>query len=224
MKLKPLALLPLLFSAPLLATAADLDTEQEQLSYIFGIQVGQGLQSEGMDIDMDAFTSGIEDMLKGNKPQIDQATAQKVVQAYQQKKQQKMAEVAAKKLKEANNFLAKNAKEDGVNVTATGLQYKIIKAGTGQSPTADDKVVAHYTGKLLDGTVFDSSHDRGEPATFPVSGVIKGWQEALPMMKEGGHWQIVVPANLAYGSQGVGNLIGPNETLMFDIELVSVEK
>ncbi len=224
MTLKSLALLPVLLTAPLMATAADIESEQEQLSYIFGVQVGQGLKAEGMEIDMDAFTAGIEDMLEGNQPQIDQETAQKVVQAYQKKTQQKKAEIAAKKRHESDEFLAKNAKEEGVKVTATGLQYKIIKAGSGQSPTSNDKVVAHYTGKLLDGTVFDSSHDRGEPATFPVSGVIKGWQEALPMMKEGGHWQIVVPANLAYGDQGVGNLIGPNETLMFDIELVSIEK
>jgi FKBP-type peptidyl-prolyl cis-trans isomerase FklB len=135
-----------------------------------------------------------------------------------------MAKVSAKKQNESSTFLANNAKKDGVFVTASGLQYKIVEKGKGKSPTSENKVIAHYTGKLLDGTVFDSSHDRGEPATFPVSGVIKGWQEALPMMKEGGKWQIVVPANLAYGDRGVGNLIGPNETLIFDIELVSISK
>ena len=119
---------------------------------------------------------------------------------------------------------ASNAKEKGVIVTASGLQYKIIEAGEGKSPTSEDKVVAHYTGKLLDGTVFDSSHDRGEPATFPVSGVIKGWQEALPLMKEGGKWQLVIPAKLAYGERGAGAKIGPNEALMFDIELVAITK
>jgi FKBP-type peptidyl-prolyl cis-trans isomerase FklB len=224
MKLKTLALLPLLFSAPVLVSAADIDTDKQKLSYIFGVQVGQGLKAEGVEIEMDAFAAGIKDMMEGNKPQIDQATAQKLVQDYQQKKQSAMAETAAKKQQEANDFLAENAKEDGVVVTATGLQYKIIEEGKGKSPTPEDKVVAHYTGKLLDGTVFDSSHDRGEPATFPVSGVIKGWQEALPMMKEGAKWQLVIPANLAYGDRGIGNVIGPNETLMFDIELVSISK
>jgi FKBP-type peptidyl-prolyl cis-trans isomerase FklB len=224
MKLKTLAILPLLFSAPVLVSAADMDTDKQKLSYIFGVQVGQGLKAEGVEIEMDAFTAGIKDMMEGNKPKIDQATAQKLFQDYQQEKQSAMAETAAKKQQEANDFLAKNAKEDGVVVTATGLQYKIIEAGEGKSPTSEDKVVAHYTGKLLDGTVFDSSHDRGEPATFPVSGVIKGWQEALPMMKEGAKWQLVIPANLAYGDRGIGNVIGPNETLMFDIELVSISK
>lgn len=224
MKLKALAIMPMLLSAPVLVSAADIETDEQKLSYIFGVQVGQGLKNEGVDIEMDAFTAGIKDMLEGNKPQIDQASAQALVQQYQQKKQMDMAETAAKKQQEANDFLAKNAKEDGVVVTATGLQYKIIEEGTGKSPTAQDKVVAHYTGKLLDGTVFDSSHERGEPATFPVSGVIKGWQEALPLMKEGAKWQLVIPANLAYGDRGIGNVIGPNETLMFDIELVSVAK
>jgi len=224
MKLKTLALLSLLFSAPTLVNAADMDTDKQKLSYIFGVQVGQGLKAEGVEIEMDAFAAGIKDMMEGNKPKIDQATAQKLVQDYQQKKQSVMAETAAKKQQEANDFLAKNAKEDGVVVTATGLQYKIIDEGSGQSPTTEDKVVAHYTGKLLDGTVFDSSHERGEPATFPVSGVIKGWQEALPMMKEGAKWQLIIPANLAYGDRGIGNVIGPNETLMFDIELVSIAK
>ncbi len=224
MKLKTLAMLPILLATSGLVNAADLKTDKEKLSYIFGVQVGQGLKNEGVELEMGAFSAGIEDMLEGNKPQIDQATAEKLVTNYQQQKQQEMAETAAKKQKEADAFLAKNAKEDGVIVTATGLQYKIIEPGEGQSPTSEDKVVAHYTGKLLDGTVFDSSHERGEPATFPVSGVIKGWQEALPMMKEGGKWQLVIPASLAYGDRGVGQLIGPNETLMFDIELVSIAK
>tara|TARA_R110002111_G_scaffold40640_1_gene75891 strand:+ start:649 stop:1323 length:675 start_codon:yes stop_codon:yes gene_type:complete len=224
MKLKTLAILPILLATSSLVHAADLKTDKEKLSYIFGVQVGQGLKNEGVELEMGAFSAGIEDMLSGNKPQIDQETAERLVTSYQQKKQQEMLETAAKKQKESDAFLAKNAKEDGVVVTATGLQYKIIEEGKGKSPTSEDKVVAHYTGKLLDGTVFDSSHERGEPATFPVSGVIKGWQEALPMMKEGSKWQLVIPASLAYGDRGVGQLIGPNETLMFDIELVSIAK
>jgi len=224
MKLKTIALLPALLAAPFLANASDIKTEAEQLSYIYGVQLGQNLKNDGFNLDMEAFQTGFEDMIKGNQPKIDQATAQRVIQSYQQQKQILMAEKAAAKQKEATAFLAKHAKEKGVKVTESGLQYKIIKEGKGKSPVASDKVIAHYTGKLLDGTVFDSSHERGEPATFPVTGVIKGWQEALPMMKEGGHWQIVVPANLAYGDRGVGQVIGPNETLMFDIELVSITK
>ena len=224
MKLKTLFILPVLLASASLLNASELKTDKDKLSYIFGVQVGQGLHAEGVELEMDAFTAGIKDMLAGNKPQIDQATAKVLVSDYQEKKQQKMAEISAKKLKESATFLANNAKNDGFVTTATGLQYKILEKGAGKSPTSEDKVIAHYTGKLLDGTVFDSSHDRGEPATFPVSGVIKGWQEALPMMKEGAKWQIVVPASLAYGERGVGNLIGPNETLIFDIELVSISK
>ena len=223
MKIKTLVLLPLLLVAPTIVSAANVKTDKQKLSYILGVQVGQGLKAEGIELEMDAFSAGIKDMMEGNKPKIDQATAQKLVQDYQQQKQANMAETAAKKQKQADAFLAKNAKEKGVVVTATGLQYKVLEQGKGKSPTSEDKVVAHYTGKLLDGTVFDSSVERGEPATFPVSGVIKGWQEALPMMKEGAKWQLVIPANLAYGDRGIGNIIGPNEALMFDIELVSIE-
>jgi len=224
MKLKTLLILPVLLASASLLNASELKTDKDKLSYIFGVQVGQGLRAEGIELEMDAFTAGIQDMLAGNESQIGQATAEKLVSAYQEKKQLEIAEISAKKQNESATFLANNAKNDGFVVTATGLQYKILEEGKGKSPTSEDKVIAHYTGKLLDGTVFDSSHDRGEPATFPVSGVIKGWQEALPMMKVGGKWQIVVPANLAYGDRGVGNLIGPNETLIFDIELVSISK
>ena len=224
MKVKTFIILPVLLALASLVNASELNTNKDKLSYIFGVQVGQGLRAEGVELDMDAFTAGIKDMLAGNNSQIDAAQAQILVSDYQEKKQQEMAKLSAKKQNESSTFLANNAKKDGVFVTASGLQYKIVEKGKGKSPTSENKVIAHYTGKLLDGTVFDSSHDRGEPATFPVSGVIKGWQEALPMMKEGGKWQIVVPANLAYGDRGVGNLIGPNETLIFDIELVSISK
>jgi|TARA_B110000914_G_C15508804_1_gene469675 FKBP-type peptidyl-prolyl cis-trans isomerase FklB len=224
MKVKTFIILPVLLALASLVNASELKTDKDKLSYIFGVQVGQGLRAEGVELEMDAFTAGIKDMLAGNNSQIDSAQAQILVSDYQEKKQQEMAKVSAKKQNESSTFLANNAKKDGVFVTASGLQYKIVEKGKGKSPTSENKVIAHYTGMLLDGTVFDSSHDRGEPATFPVSGVIKGWQEALPMMKEGGKWQIVVPANLAYGDRGVGNLIGPNETLIFDIELVSISK
>ena len=224
MKVKTFIILPVLLALASLVNASELKTDKDKLSYIFGVQVGQGLRAEGVELEMDAFTAGIKDMLAGNNSQIDSAKAQILVSDYQEKKQQEMAKVSAKKQNESSTFLANNAKKDGVFVTASGLQYKIVEKGKGKSPTSENKVIAHYTGMLLDGTVFDSSHDRGEPATFPVSGVIKGWQEALPMMKEGGKWQIVVPANLAYGDRGVGNLIGPNETLIFDIELVSISK
>jgi FKBP-type peptidyl-prolyl cis-trans isomerase len=224
MKLKTLALLPLLFGAPVMADthAATLDTEKQQLSYIFGIQVGQNMMAEGVDLDMESFTAGVADMFAKKQPQLDQATAEKVIGEFQQKKAKEMADQMNVKQEQAKVFMAENAKKEGVVTTESGLQYHIIEQGDGASPTANDKVIAHYKGTLLDGTVFDSSYDRGEPATFPVSGVIQGWQEVLPMMKEGAKWNIVVPANLAYGPRGAGQLIGPNETLVFDIELIAI--
>lgn len=204
--------------------ATTLDTDKEKISYIFGIQVGQNMMQEGVDLDIDAFKAGVADMLAGKKPQLNQETAEKVVQAYQAQKAQELAKVMNEKQAEAKAFMEKNAKKKGVVTTDSGLQYEILKEGDGATPTENDKVIANYKGTLIDGTVFDSSYDRGEPATFPVNGVIQGWQEALKMMKEGSKWRIVVPANLAYGPRGAGNLIGPNETLIFEIELIAITK
>lgn len=224
MKFKTLALIPFLFGAQVMADthAAKLDTDKQQLSYIFGIQVGQNMMQEGVELDMDAFSAGVADMFAGKPPQLDQATAEKVIGEFQQKKAKEMADEMNKKQAQAKAYLDENGKKEGVVTTASGLQYQILAEGDGATPTAKDKVIAHYKGTLLDGTVFDSSYDRGEPATFPVTGVIQGWQEALQMMKEGAKWQVVVPANLAYGPRGAGQLIGPNETLIFDIELIAI--
>ena len=225
MNLKTLALLPFLFfGAQAMADthATTLDTDKQKLSYIFGMQVGQNMKSERIKLDIEAFSAGVSDLLAGNQPQMDQATAEKLIAEFQQQKAKEMAADMNKKQTEATAYMEANGKKDGVVTTESGLQYIIIKEGDGATPTDKDKVIAHYKGALLDGTVFDSSYDRGEPATFPVTGVIKGWQETLKMMKEGGQWQIVVPANLAYGPQGAGGLIGPNETLVFDIELIAI--
>ncbi len=206
--------------------AATLDTEQQKLSYIFGIQVGQNMVAEGVDLEMDAFTAGVADMMAGKQPQLNQEEAGKVIGEFQQKKAAEMAKEMNKKQQISQAYMEENAKKDGVITTASGLQYSILKEGDGAKPTAEDKVIAHYKGTLLDGTVFDSSYDRGEPATFPVNGVIQGWQEILPMMKEGGKWEVVIPANLAYGPRGAGpnSPIGPNETLKFEIELIAITK
>ena len=226
MKLKSLAIIPFLFGAPVMADdhATNLDSEKDQLSYIFGIQVGQNMMAEGVDLQIDAFTAGVADMFAGKQPQLDQATAEKVITEFQQKKAQEMAAVMNQKQEQAKTYLEANAKEDGVVTTASGLQYKILTEGDGAVPTEKDKVIAHYKGTLIDGTVFDSSYDRGEPATFGVTGVIQGWQEVLQLMKEGSKWQIVVPSDLAYGPRGAGqgSPIGPNETLLFDIELIAI--
>lgn len=226
MKLKTLAILPFLFGANVMAAdnATTLDTDKQKISYIFGIQVGQNMMQEGVELDIEAFKAGVADMMAGQQPQLDQATAEQVVQAYQAQKAQELAKVMNEKQAQAKAFMEENAKKDGVVTTDSGLQYEVLKEGDGATPTENDKVIANYKGTLIDGTVFDSSYDRGEPATFPVNGVIQGWQEALKMMKEGAKWRIVVPANLAYGPRGAGNLIGPNETLIFEIELIAITK
>ncbi|MBL1321739.1 MAG: FKBP-type peptidyl-prolyl cis-trans isomerase [Methylophaga sp.] len=204
--------------------AATLDTEQQKLSYIFGIQVGQNMMAEGVDLEMDAFTAGVADIMSGKQPQLSQEEAGRVIGEFQQKKAAEMAKEMNKKQQASQAYMEENAKKDGVITTASGLQYRIITEGDGAKPTAEDKVIAHYKGTLLDGTVFDSSYDRGEPATFPVKGVIQGWQEILPMMKEGAKYEVVIPGSLAYGPQGAGpnSPIGPNETLIFDIELIAI--
>ncbi len=227
MKLKALALIPALMMSSQITLAdshetAKLDNDKQKLSYIFGIQVGQNMMAEGVDLDMDAFTAGVNDMFAQVPPQIKGEEAERVIGEFQQRKAKEMAELMNKKQEEAKTFMVENGKKEGVVTTESGLQYKIIKAGDGATPKPEDKVIAHYKGTLLDGTTFDSSYDRGEPATFPVQGVIKGWQEALGLMKEGAKWELVIPANLAYGPRGAGQLIGPNETLKFEIELVAI--
>lgn len=229
MKLKTLIILPFLFFGTHVMAddhSVKLDTEKQQLSYILGIQVGQNMMSEGVELDMDAFSAGVVDMFEDKQPQLDQATAEKVIGAFQQEKAQELAAQMNAKQKISQAYMEENAKKEGVITTASGLQYKIIKEGDGETPTVEDNVIANYKGTLLDGTVFDSSYDRDEPATFPVKGVIQGWQEVLQIMKEGGKWEVVIPANLAYGPRGAGqgSLIGPNETLAFEIELIAITK
>jgi FKBP-type peptidyl-prolyl cis-trans isomerase FklB len=206
MKLKFFVLLPFLFGANVMADdhATALDTDKQKLSYIFGVNAGQNLLAEGVEIDLEAFKAGVADMLAGQQPQLDQASASKVIEQYQADKAEKMAKLMNEKQAQSKAFMDENGKKDGVVTTDSGLQYEIIEAGDGATPTPNDKVVAHYKGTLIDGTVFDSSYDRGEPATFPVGGVIQGWQEALQMMKEGAKWRIVVPGNLGYGPRGAG--------------------
>lgn len=227
MKLKTLALIPALMLGGQIAMAdghakATLDNDKQKLSYIFGIQVGQNMMQEGVELDMAAFTAGVEDMFSQTPPQIEQPEAERVIGEFQQRKAKALAEEMNKKQEVATKYLEENKTKEGVVTTESGLQYKIIKAGDGATPKPEDKVIAHYKGTLLDGTVFDSSYDRGEPATFPVEGVIQGWQEALQLMKEGAKWELVIPASLAYGPRGAGQLIGPNETLKFEIELVAI--
>ncbi len=200
--------------------------EFDRLSYALGMSMGNNFRASGIDsIDVDSFTDGVAAIFAGAKPKMTYDEAKQEIQSYFQQleaRQQEEAKVAGEaNAKAGRDFLEANAKRGEVKVTASGLQYEVVTEGSGAQPTATDRVVVHYTGKLIDGTVFDSSEERGEPATFGVTQVIPGWVEALQMMKAGSKWRLYIPANLAYGSQGVPG-IGPNQTLIFDVTLLEV--
>lgn len=205
------------------AQAGKYTSDKEQLSYTLGFQVGQNIQRQNMDLDLEVLTQAIRDVLGGGTPAMTQDEMKAAVENYRNKlaEEKKQAGEAAKKV--GDEFLAANKKKEGVTTTASGLQYKVVKAGTGAQPKATDTIEAHYEGRLISGKVFDSSYKRGTPATFPVNGVIKGWQEVLPLMKTGGKWQVYIPSELAYGASGTPSGIGPNETLIFDIELIAIK-
>lgn len=217
------ALLALVAAPALAAEVGELTTQQQKLGYSIGLQIGQSLKRDGLNLDADALAQAIKDIYAGSTPRLSQEERQAVLQTVREEQKKKQAAAAQSALDAGKKFLADNAKKEGVVQTASGLQYKVIKTGNGKQPTAENTVVAHYRGTLLDGTEFDSSFGRGEPATFPVGGVIPGWQEVLKLMKEGAHWQVYIPAELAYGERGAGDAIGPNQTLIFDIELISVK-
>ncbi len=204
--------------------AADvLKSEKEKFSYAVGVQIGQDLKRNGMDIDADSVALAIEDMLAGNEPKLTMAEMQTLFADYQKREAAKR-ELAGQDNKEKGaKFLAENKNKEGVIELPSGLQYKVITAGTGKQPTADDTVSVHYRGTLLNGTEFDSSYQRGTPATFPVGGVIKGWTEALQLMKEGAKWQLFIPSELGYGARGAGGDIGPHSVLTFDVELLEIK-
>jgi FKBP-type peptidyl-prolyl cis-trans isomerase len=201
-------------------------TQKEKLSYAVGMNLGRQFKSQEVDIDTAMLARGIRDAIAG-KTAITEEEARTVMTAFQSEMRTKqaatMAQAAEKNSKEGEAFLAENKTKEGVVTTASGLQYKIVKEGTGPKPTLEDTVVCHYRGTLIDGTEFDSSYKRNEPAKFPVKGVIKGWTEALQLMSVGSTWQLFVPSSLAYGERGVGSQIGPNTMLIFDVELISIQ-
>jgi FKBP-type peptidyl-prolyl cis-trans isomerase FklB len=210
------------------ASELKLDTPKNRISYTIGVNIGQDFKSQNMDVDPDLLLMGLKDTLSGKELQLTEEEMVQEIQNFQQEMQAKMA--AEMEAKAAENkasgeaFMTENAKQEGVVVTESGLQYKIIEPGQGDSPGPADVATVHYRGTLIDGTQFDSSYDRGQPASFPVGGVIAGWSEALQLMKPGAKWQLVIPAELAYGERGAGQDIGPNSTLLFDVELISVEQ
>jgi FKBP-type peptidyl-prolyl cis-trans isomerase FklB len=204
---------------------ADLSSEIAKVSYGIGANIGARFGSD-MPLDVEAFSAGVKDSLAGGDMQMSEEDIMSALQAYQQKqmtvRQEESQEVGDKNQAEAEVFFAENGKVDGVKSTESGLQYQVLVEGKGAMPTAEDTVEVHYHGTLLDGTVFDSSYQRGETVSFPVGGVIPGWTEALQMMPVGSKWKLFIPPTLAYGAGGAGQMIGPNAALVFDVELINI--
>lgn len=196
---------------------------KEKISYIIGRDMATNLKKQGIDIESDPFVKGMKEVLEGKPSTLSQDEVQQAMMALQQEMAQKQNSAGSDNKQAGEAFLAENKNKEGIKTLPSGLQYQVLQEGSGKSPSATDTVTTHYHGTLIDGTVFDSSYERNEPATFPVNGVIAGWTEALQMMKEGAKWRLFIPANLAYGAQGAGGTIGPNSTLVFDVELLSVK-
>jgi len=232
MKMRLLVLVVLLMAGNF-ATADDkkaFTTDKQKFSYAVGFQVGQSLRQNESELEFDAVLQAIQDSYGGKEPRDSVQDMKASFDAFRARRQKEQAahqaelkELGKKNKAAGDKFLAANKGKDGVKATASGLQYKVLKPGTGKKPAATDTVVVHYRGTLIDGTEFDSSYSRNQPATLPLTSVIKGWQEALPMMTVGSKWQLVIPPSLAYGERGAGSRIGPDETLVFEVELLEVK-
>jgi FKBP-type peptidyl-prolyl cis-trans isomerase FklB len=201
----------------------------DRISYALGLSMGNNFKASGIQtINVKDFADGVAAVFEGAKPKMTYDEAKAEIQNFfgemEKKQQEAAAKMAEVNKKAGEDFLAENAKRPEVKTTASGLQYEVLTEGTGAQPTKDNQVEVHYTGKLIDGTVFDSSVERGVPATFGVTQVIAGWVEALQMMKEGAKWRLYIPSHIAYGPQGAGGIIGPNATLIFDVELLKIVK
>jgi FKBP-type peptidyl-prolyl cis-trans isomerase FklB len=205
----------------------ELKTLTDRVSYGIGLNIGRDFKEQHINVDPDLLAQGIRDAMAGREPLLTDEQMQQAMMEFQQEmmaaQEKRMTEQTTKNQQEGEAFLAENAKKEGVIVLPSGLQYRVLEEGTGKSPTAQSMVTVHYRGRLLDGTEFDSSYERGEPATFPVSGVIPGWTEALQLMRTGAKWELYIPANLAYGERGAGQVIGPNAVLLFEVELLEIK-
>jgi FKBP-type peptidyl-prolyl cis-trans isomerase FklB len=195
---------------------------KDKASYSIGLNFGMNFKRQNVDLNSDAFAAGFKDGMSGKNPLMSEQEVRDTMAAFEKDMQQKQGEMAQKNGAEAEKFLAANKTKEGVKTTSSGLQYKALKEGNGAQPKSSDTVTVNYRGTLIDGTEFDSSYKRGQPATFPVGGVIKGWTEALQLMKVGSKYQLFVPASLAYGEQGRPG-IPPNATLIFEVELMDVK-
>jgi FKBP-type peptidyl-prolyl cis-trans isomerase len=203
-----------------------LTTQKDKLSYAIGMNIGGGIKQDTVDVDPNVVARGLKDVLTGSKPLMTDDEAKAVLAALRNevtaKRAAEMKRVGESNKQAGDQFLAANKTKEGVTTLPSGLQYKVLKEGTGAKPNATDTVDCQYRGTLIDGREFDSSYKRGQPATFPVNGVIKGWTEALQLMPVGSKWQLFVPADLAYGERSPGSEIGPNATLIFEVDLLSI--
>ena len=200
---------------------------QDKESYSLGYQFGQTMKSQGIELDLDVYTAAIRDALGGKAPLLTQEEIRTLISDLQKRvaaeRQKELKEVAAKNLADGKGFLVDNGKKEGITTRPSGLQYKVLSTGSGKTPKATDTVTVHYRGTFMNGTEFDSSVGRGQPATFQVNGVIPGWTEALQLMNEGAKWQLFIPPDLAYGERGMPPRIPPNSILIFEVELISVK-
>lgn len=203
--------------------AQELTTQKEKFSYTIGYQMAKSLKRNGLDLDQDVLVEAVRDALNGAKPKLSEQDMSAAITEQRKIMQRQFDEMAAANLKRSKAFLEKNKQRPGVKVTDSGLQYEVLTKGTGARPKASDTVVVNYKGSLIDGTVFDSSYERKTPATLPLNGVIKGWQEGLQLMRVGAKYKFYIPSDLAYGKKGAGSRIGPNEALVFEVELLKVE-
>jgi FKBP-type peptidyl-prolyl cis-trans isomerase FklB len=209
-------------------TKASTAVSMDDVSYSIGYSIGRNMTQQSVDLRFDAFADGLKAAIGESKARLTESEMQEVMIQFQQEMMRKEMEeresLGVKARKASEQYLGENKAKEGVVTTDSGLQYEVVKSGDGPMPKADDTVTVHYKGTLPDGTVFDSSYERGEPATFPVTGVIPGWTEALQLMHEGDKWRLVVPSELAYGPRGAGQRIGPHQVLVFDVELIKVNQ
>ncbi|TAL25880.1 MAG: FKBP-type peptidyl-prolyl cis-trans isomerase [Nitrospirae bacterium] len=228
MKLRFVTVLCAVFLAGIVAASEKLElkTQKDKVSYSIGLDIGNNMKKQSIDINPEAFAKGLNDALSGGTPLMTEKEIRDIMMTFQQEMVAKQLErskgLGEKNKKEGEAFLAGNKKKERVATLPSGLQYKVIKEGSGKTPKATDTVTVNYRGTLIDGTEFDSSYKRGEAANFQVGSVIVGWTEALQLMKEGAKWELFIPAALAYGERGAGNAIGPNAVLIFEVELISI--
>ena len=203
---------------------AEPQIDMEKVSYIIGTQIGSSIKAQGIEIDIEMLISGLKDALAGKELAFSEEESKQAMMVFRKRMIEKQAAERAQQAAKNQAFLEANKTKEGVKVLPSGLQYKVITEGTGESPKAEDKVRTHYRGRLIDGTEFDSSYKSNKPSEFPVNRVIKGWTEALQLMKVGSKWELYIPAELAYGERGKPPVIPPNATLIFEIELLDIVK